>query len=227
MLIIAFDTASAICAACVFDAGTEIVLAQASEDIGTGHAERLMPMIGDVLAAAGVTLADIGLIGCSVGPGSFTGVRVGVAAARGFAQALHVPLAAITTLDAIAAAALPLAQGRPVRVMIDARRGEVHTQDFAADGTALSAPALLSHAAAASGADGFVLAGSGAGVVLPDRKIVLPDAATGAIADFARLAALSASQSRTSLTISPLYLRGADAKPQEDFALARSGATGE
>ncbi|NJR13358.1 MAG: tRNA (adenosine(37)-N6)-threonylcarbamoyltransferase complex dimerization subunit type 1 TsaB, partial [Phyllobacteriaceae bacterium] len=109
----------------------------------------------------------------------------------------------------------------PVRVMIDARRGEVHTQDFAPDGTALSAPALHGHAEAAIGLDGFVAAGSGAALVAAETQSVLSTASTGAIVDFARLAALSASHSCTSLTISPLYLRGADAKPQEGFALAR------
>jgi tRNA threonylcarbamoyladenosine biosynthesis protein TsaB len=221
MLILALDTASPVCSACILDAAADRVLAEISEVIGTGHAERLMPMVEEVLAAAGVALTKIDLIACSVGPGSFTGVRVGVAAARGFAQGLGIPTVGVSTLEALAADALGQAGGRPVRVLIDARRGEVHMQDFSADGSPLSDPALMAVGDAGIGLDAFMAVGTGAPLVAPDAMSLLAEAATGAIVGFARIAAAKWRRGETSLTLSPLYLRGADAKPQEGFAIAR------
>jgi tRNA threonylcarbamoyladenosine biosynthesis protein TsaB len=229
MHVLAIDTCSAICAVALHDGATNTLLAAESVVIGTGHAQHLMPMIDAVLRAGGVTLRQIDRIGCAIGPGSFTGVRVGVAAARGFGQALNCPLVGLTTLQAIA---MDVAENlsaddrlKPLRIVIDARRDQVYAQDFATDGRPLSEPALLSLEAARIRAEAFILAGSGARLLDQEmgQGIDHPhhDAATAKIATFARLAALSASQSQTSLTISPLYLRGADAKPQQGFALAR------
>ena len=131
MIILAIDTASPICAACVFKAGK--VLAEMSQTIGTGHAERLMPMVHDVMEKADILYSDIGMIAVSIGPGSFTGVRTGLAAAKGFSQALHIPAVGISTLEAIAFEAHQANENQPLRVVIDAKRGEVHTQDFASD----------------------------------------------------------------------------------------------
>jgi tRNA threonylcarbamoyl adenosine modification protein YeaZ len=225
MLILAIDTASSLCSAAVHDTVSGQMRAARSENLGTGHAEHLMPMIEAVLAGAGADLAGIGAVACSIGPGSFTGVRVGVAAARGLMQALSIPGLPVTTLEALALDALALHAG-PVRVLIDARRGEVHAQDFDAEGAPLGPPALLGLAEAAQGAERFMLAGSGAPLAAPGRPCLLETASTGTIGAFCRRAAMQAPQSQTSLTMSPLYLRGADAKPQQGFALPRaSGLT--
>jgi tRNA threonylcarbamoyladenosine biosynthesis protein TsaB len=221
MLILAIDTASSLCSAAVHDTVSGQTRAALSNDLGTGHAEYLMPMIEAVLATAGADLADIGAVACSIGPGSFTGVRVGVAAARGLMQALSIPGLPVTTLEALAFDALALHAG-PVRVLIDARRGEVHAQDFDAEGAPLSAPALLSLTEAAHGMEAFMPVGSGAVLAAPGRPCLLETASTGSIAAFCHCAAMRASQSQTSLTLSPLYLRGADAKPQHGFALPRA-----
>ena len=84
MKLLALDTASRLCAACVFDteAGTE--LGRAVRDIGKGHAEHLIQTVNEAMKTAGVTFPEIGAVGVSIGPGSFTGIRVGVSAARGF-----------------------------------------------------------------------------------------------------------------------------------------------
>ena len=221
MIILAIDTASPICAACVFKAGK--VLAELSQTIGTGHAERLMPMVHDVMAKADILYSDIGMIAVSIGPGSFTGVRTGLAAAKGFAQALDIPAIGISTLEAIAFEARQTNQSQPLRVVIDAKRGEVHTQDFGADGSADGVPILLSLEDAKGGLGLRTLAGNGATLVDADGKSVLPHASTASIAIFAQIAALRGPNHTTSLTIMPLYLRGADAKPQLGFALARTG----
>lgn len=222
-MILAIDTSSTLCAACVWDAQTG-ELGRAVEDIGKGHAERLMAVIDAALAAAGKTYSDISKVAVSIGPGSFTGIRVGVSAARGLALALGVEAVGVTTLAAIAEAAM---QGRAVsRVIaaIDAKRGELYVLD--GDG----APAIVLSADLVKLAigDSPIIAGSGAQLVAEvfaaaGKQIngVVDTAATTAdIAIYARLAALGHIANSPP---KPLYLRGPDAKPQHGFALPRAG----
>ena len=201
-----------------------IVLAETSEIIGTGHAERLMPMVQELMGKADILYSDIGLVAVSIGPGSFTGVRTGLAAAKGFAQALKIPAIGISTLEAIAFEARKPANQTSLRVVIDAKRGEVHTQDFDSNGLAQSGPVLLSLADAKGGRGARILAANGAALVDENAPHVLPQAATASIAIFAEIALLRHATDTTSLTIMPLYLRGADAKPQGGFALLRATA---
>lgn len=222
MLVLAIDTASADCAACLFDTGAGAVLASQSEMIGTGHAERLMGQIGAVLAEGGKTYGDIERISVSVGPGSFTGVRVGVAAARGLALALAIPAIGISTLEALAADARDALPGLPVLAAIDARRGQVYAQAFGADGIAVGEPTVVPmEEAEALALPGAIIAGSGGSLLptgVPPDRLLFADRSTGAIATFARLAA--AREPHTAPV--PLYLRAPDAKPQAGFALPRA-----
>ena len=103
MLLLAIDTAGPVCAVALAraaDGGPEI-LTRIEERIGRGHAERLMPMIEEALTCAQKSFDDLDRIGVTIGPGSFTGVRVGVAAARGLALALDIPAVGVGSLDAI------------------------------------------------------------------------------------------------------------------------------
>ncbi|MGQ3295635.1 MAG: tRNA (adenosine(37)-N6)-threonylcarbamoyltransferase complex dimerization subunit type 1 TsaB, partial [Shinella sp.] len=103
MILLAIDTAGTGCYAALYDTDQDTILGAAGADIGRGHAERLMDFVDAALDAAGMTLQDIGRIAVTVGPGSFTGIRVGVAAARGLALALGVPAVGVSTLAALAA----------------------------------------------------------------------------------------------------------------------------
>lgn len=129
MKVLAFDTALNACSVAVAD-GTEI-LAQVHEKRRRGHAEALLPMIEAQLQKAGIGYEDLNLIAVTVGPGTFTGLRIGLAAARGIAVAAKKPVIGITTLEALAAA-VPFAatKGRPIIATADARRGEVYIQAF-------------------------------------------------------------------------------------------------
>jgi tRNA threonylcarbamoyladenosine biosynthesis protein TsaB len=109
--------------------------------------ERLLPAIDAVLRAAGVRLEDVGAFAVSVGPGSFTGLRVGIATVKGLAFGAETPVAAVPTLAALA---LPALDGvAPVAALLDARRGEVYAAVFAPDGRPLAPDAVLTPAALA------------------------------------------------------------------------------
>lgn len=120
--LLAFDTSAAHCAAALLSGAR--VLAAREEAMATGQAERLMPLLEEVLAEGGAAWRDLAGIGVGTGPGNFTGVRIAVAAARGLALGLGVPAVGATTFEA-------LAWGREAAlVALDARLGQVHLQAF-------------------------------------------------------------------------------------------------
>jgi len=206
MLVLGLDTCLSSCSVAVLDGGR--VLASAREVMARGHQERLAPMAQAVMGEAGLAFDRLERIAVTVGPGSFTGLRVGIAFAKGLALALDIPTVGIGTLEALAADAQGL-----VFSVIDARRGQLYLQGFD-DGRALMAPdALTAETAAARIAEAsqgrpFTLVGSGAPLLAglaPGAKIV---AAEGADArHVARLAA-----ARDPAPLKPLYLRAPDAK---------------
>src|SRR5271156_3896962 len=126
MLILAIDTALDACAAAVLDTGTGQLIAQESQAMKRGHAEALMPLIGRVIAASGVAFASLGRIAVTTGPGSFTGLRVGLSAARGIALAANIPAVGVTTLAAYAAPVVSESAEYPVISAIDARHDHVY-----------------------------------------------------------------------------------------------------
>src|SRR6478736_4078262 len=104
MLILAIDTALEACAAAVLDTDAGELLAQESVLMKRGHAEALMPMIARVMQSANLAFTALDRIAVTMGPGSFTGLRVGISAARGLALAAKRPAVGLTTLSAYAAA---------------------------------------------------------------------------------------------------------------------------
>jgi tRNA threonylcarbamoyladenosine biosynthesis protein TsaB len=206
MLVLGLDTCLATCSVAVVDG--QRVVAHACEVMARGHQERLAPMAREVMAEAGLGFDSIQRVGVTVGPGSFTGLRVGVAFAKGLALALDVPAVGIGTLEAIAAGIQGL-----VFPAIDARRGQLYLQAFE-DGRALMAPdALAAGDAAARLAElsqgrPFTLVGSGASLLAdfsPGARIVEAEGADAR--EVARLAV-----ARSPGPLKPLYLRAPDAK---------------
>ena len=205
---LAFDTSAAHCAAALL-CGTDLV-ALRQEDMAKGQAERLMPMIEEMLAGEGLTWGDLALIGVGTGPGNFTGVRLSVSAARGLALSLGVPAIGVTLLEAVAHE-LP----RPVLAALDARRGEFYLQMFGEDapGPVLAGPDALP----AWAFEAPLVVGDAAealGDLLPEARCA--DPAMPAVEAIARIAARRADgpQPRPA----PLYLRAADAAPPRDPA---------
>jgi tRNA threonylcarbamoyladenosine biosynthesis protein TsaB len=128
-VILGLDTATPATAVAVLPADGEPVELRHDPAPGErpGHAAQLLPLARRALRAAGATFADVRRIGVGVGPGTFTGLRIGVATARGLAQATGAELAPVSTLAALAEAA---ADERPVLAVLDARRGEAFAAAF-------------------------------------------------------------------------------------------------
>ncbi|MDB5458773.1 MAG: tsaB, partial [Caulobacteraceae bacterium] len=144
MIVLALDTATGACSAAVLKDGA--VLAAHSEPMTRGHQERLAPLVRDTMAEAGVGFADLDRVGVTVGPGSFTGLRVGLAFAKGLGLALSRPCIGVGTLEALAAS-----EPGPglTAAVVDAKRGQVYLQLFEG-GAALMAPDVLSVETAAA-----------------------------------------------------------------------------
>ena len=226
MIILAIDCAASLCAACVYDSAAEKELGRAVRDLGKGHAEHLMGVIGDAMEQSGTIYPDLGAIAVSVGPGSFTGVRVGVSAARGFALALGIPAIGVTTLEAIAAEARAEFGAVAVMSALDAGRGEIHAAIHDGSGMPLHGPAIvtLHDAVELAGAFKAALAGSAASMVAAASPLALQTGQADATADIAVYARLAAARRGGAEKPKPLYLRQADAKPQAGFVLPRTGA---
>ncbi|MGE0230245.1 MAG: tRNA (adenosine(37)-N6)-threonylcarbamoyltransferase complex dimerization subunit type 1 TsaB [Flavobacteriaceae bacterium] len=215
MTILAIDTSLDACSFALLRRGGGTAPVVVSEPMATGHAEIFFSLLHRLFAAAGVGPGDVGRIAVTVGPGSFTGIRVGLAAARGLGLAWKVAVRGATTLDVFAYA--QLASGRPFAVLIDARRGAFYRQLYNVPGD-ISGPALVPAAAplAGLGAD-VALAGPGARRVEPEGREILAAPEHLPIADLALMAAADHAMRPPA----PLYLRDADARPQAHAALAR------
>ncbi len=202
--VLAFDCSGAACSAAVWRDG--VVLAERFAAMERGQAETLLPQIQAVMAEAEIAFPALDAIATTVGPGSFTGLRLGLSAARGLALAAEVPVLAVTSFDALLAG-LPDAS-RKVAVAIDSRRGPVFAQLFAVDRTPLGPPAQLEPDAFAAWlpADAVLLADQGAAVP-PDSQPIRAAIRAG---DIARLAASLGPAAIGRLAPVPLYLRAPD-----------------
>lgn len=226
MLTLAIDCSARFCSAALYRDDEDRILAAASPDIGRGHAEQLPSVVQLVLAEAGMDLSGLNRIGVTIGPGSFAGIRVGVAFARGLALALHVPVVGVGSLEAIA---IPAARRshQPVLAVLDARRDHVWAILVDDAGTQIHPATELTPEAAT----GWALArdckiiGSGAPLLAaidPSLKSrIIGDSIAPEIADVAQLAAGLDPDANPA---EPRYLRDADAKPQTGFAVPHQAA---
>jgi tRNA threonylcarbamoyl adenosine modification protein YeaZ len=222
MIVLAIDCAASLCAACVYDAVAQKELGRNVLDLGKGHAEHLMAVIADALNASGVGYVDLDAIAVSTGPGSFTGVRVGVSTARGLALALKIPAIGVTTLEALAAQAREKFPGRAVLVALDGGREEIHAALYDEAAILRYGPAVstLAEMVEMASTNMPVLAGTVGGKIAAAATGVFdfgPQNATADISVYARLAATKGADEKPH----PLYLRAADAKPQAGFVLPR------
>ena len=207
--VLAFDCSGASCSAAVLVDGT--IRAERFAAMERGQAEALLPMIQATLAEAGLGWAEIEAIATTVGPGSFTGVRLGLSAARGLALASDRPIVAVTAFEAVAAGVAP-GEGR-FAVAIDSRRGPVFAQRFGADHRPEGEPAQVEPEAMAAwlGDDGCRLVGDGVANLAGEPGLILEPAVRRIRAgDLARAAAALGRAGIDRLPAHPLYLRAPD-----------------
>lgn len=226
MKLLAVDTALDDCAVALLHGDPAApTLTVVGEVIGRGHAEKLMAMIMAATAEAGVALAEIDAFAASIGPGSFTGIRVGVAAVRGFAVATGRPSLGVSSLEALAHRARAEGVDRAILAVLDARKDEVYAALFAADGTPLGEPVVTAatRAAALATEAGAVLVGPGATLLVPyaPSLIAVPRSPLRDVVAVAEIAAARLAAGAPVVAPAPLYVRAPDAKPQGHFRLAR------
>lgn len=211
MKILSLDTAMAACSAAVVDTGRPAPLAEAFAAMDRGHAEALPPMVAEVMQRAGLSYAQLDRIAVTIGPGSFTGVRIGLSFARGLGLALGIPVVGIDSLSAIAANE---AAELDLLVACEARNGEVYAAVFDGGRRLVVPPCLVTMEAAAQLLpEGGLALGTAARLLLDagGNRIASLSAAVGlpVAARFAKLAeALPAAKMP-----GPLYLRAPDATP--------------
>ena len=217
MNILALDTTTSACSVALLADEFEVSRSAMME---RGHAEALMPMVKDVLNQASRTFADIDTLAVTIGPGAFTGLRIGLAAARGMALAAGIPCVGVTSLEAVAEGIGPEKRaGRALLVALDSKRADVFAQVFDAGGPPVGPPVAVS-------LDGLM-------DIVPPRPVLVAGTAAPAVVeslmrrgvdavrasgtgcphakDVARVAArLVAAGKKTDKPPSPLYLRPPD-----------------
>ncbi|OLL56098.1 tRNA (adenosine(37)-N6)-threonylcarbamoyltransferase complex dimerization subunit type 1 TsaB [Bartonella henselae] len=225
MLILALDTASIYCAVALIH--QKSVIARISERMNKGHAEKLIGYIAQVTNQANTTLDQVDRIAVNIGPGSFTGVRVGVSTARALSLALEIPAVGVSALEALAMQVSNNNTGLAITVVIEAGRDMFYHQNFSEDLIPLGAPGLktieniiedLPQQTRLTGPAADIIA-----LHIKNNKInkkILRDKTVCEAADIVNYAHLAAKK-QTQDHPRPLYLRSADAKQQTDFALPR------
>jgi len=236
MNVLAIDTTLGACSAAIYNAGEVYSICELME---RGHAERLMPMIAQLRAQAAVEFSQIDRIAVTRGPGTFTGVRIGIAAARGLALGLGCQMFQATSLQILALKAIEslddLSPNTTLTIAMDARRGEVYLQSFDNQGTAINDAAALTPGDAIDSIRKRTSMGEMTNIVIGSAMDILKDAGLGEdhkfpanlkdiqpdAKDLARLAA-NAPAALMMEHVSPLYLRAPDAKPQTGKSVLRA-----
>ena len=226
MRVLALDTALDACAAAVLDTERRDLLASETQPMSRGHAEALMPMVARVMDAARLEFSDIDRIAVTIGPGSFTGVRVGIAAARGIALAADRPAIGLTTLAAFTAPHVAAGFAGTVVPVIDARHGQVYMQVFGPGGRAVIAPRLAAVREAVEQARSrapALITGSAADLVAAEwpASDPPPTVVTAGAPEIGWVARLGAAAQEDRALPKPLYLRAPDARPQDAARIAQ------
>jgi tRNA threonylcarbamoyladenosine biosynthesis protein TsaB len=226
MRVLAIDTALEACSAAVLDTERGEITAHESLPMLRGHAEALIPLIARVMDMALISFAALDRIAVTTGPGSFTGLRVGISAARGIALAAGKTAIGLSTLAAYAAPLIAADDTLPVVVAIDARHDHVYLQVFGPGGRTIVTPRLapMREALRVSATGAPRLVGTAAGIMAAvwpagERAPSLVDSTRAPDIDW--VARLGAAAADTGALPKPLYLRAPDAQPQNAASLAR------
>ena len=220
MNILALDTSMGACSAAVLRTdGAAQTLFVRQETMARGHAEALMPMVAEVMAEAALPSAEIDLIAATTGPGSFTGVRIAIAAARGLALVTRAKLFGTDSLTVMAKAAAEGLGDQSFAVAVDARRGMIYFGLYDGAARKFEGPLLLAPDDAATQLPAGCHLGVGSGAVLlaeaaSRRGLSVTAKLPGLQPSAGALAVIAHERGGASPMLRPLYLRPPDAKPQ-------------
>src|SRR5258708_31922240 len=219
MRVLAIDTALEACSAAVFDTGSGIAASEA-RGMARGHAEQLMPLIARVMTKAGFEFADLDRIAVTTGPGSFTGLRVGISAARGIALAAAKPAIGLSTLAGFAAPLIDADDGTQIVAAIDARHEHIYLQVFGVNGRTLVAPRMATvrdaiRAAMSAPARIIGSGGKKGAAARPKRAEPPPSVEQRGATEIDWIARLGAAAPEARGAPQPLYLREPDARPPD------------
>ncbi|KQT84407.1 tRNA (adenosine(37)-N6)-threonylcarbamoyltransferase complex dimerization subunit type 1 TsaB [Methylobacterium sp. Leaf466] len=224
MRILAIDTALESCSACIATEESDALLAVESMVLVRGHAEALLPLIERVVARCVGGFESLDRVAVTVGPGSYTGLRVGLSAARAIGLATGIPVVGVTTLSALLAPVLATHGEGLIAAAIDARHGSIYLQAMnPADGIIVPPSLVPLDEAAAMIGTRATLVGSGAPMLaaaMSARGVETTIAGT-ASPDIAWVASLGFLADPEQALPRPLYLRGPDATPQDHARIAR------
>lgn len=226
MRILAIDTALGACSACVLAHDAAEPLAIESVPMERGHAEALLPLVDRVMAQVEGRFSILDRVAVTIGPGSYTGLRVGIAAARAIGLAADIPVVGVTTLSALIAPLMSIDKRRLLAAAIDARHGQIYFQMVAPGGRNVIAPTVLGirDAVRLIGAGPVALNGSGAPAIAVEALTAGIDAVVpsgSGLPDVAWVARLGLVADPSQAMAKPLYLKGPDAKPQDQARLPR------
>ncbi len=212
-MLLAIDTSGPFCSAAI--ATKQTIIFSCSENIGRGHAERLMPMLEEMLLQSKVTWQEITQIACVTGPGSFTGLRVGIAAAKGLSLALLCPCRGVSVFEAFAASIQNTDVKKTFAVIMDAKRDQVWMQIFNEAAQPTGTPMAVSTDRITSKLPTTLtdIYGSGAAILAKQNKAyTLQNSFPSPPIEGVVLKAFAGHSAEN--TLKPLYLRDPDAKPQ-------------
>jgi tRNA threonylcarbamoyladenosine biosynthesis protein TsaB len=224
--VLAIDTALNACSACVLAQDAAEPLALESLPMERGHAEALLPLVERVIAQVDGHFSTLDRVAVTIGPGSYTGLRTGIAAARAIGLAAGIPVVGVTTLSALIAPLMSTDKRRLLAAAVDARHGQVYFQMVAPGGRSVIAPTLVGirDAVRLIGAGPVTLNGSGAPAIVVEALTSGIDAVVPSGAgrpDIAWVARLGTAADPAQALPKPLYLRGPDAKAQDQARLPR------
>ncbi|MEA2832083.1 MAG: tRNA threonylcarbamoyladenosine biosynthesis protein TsaB [Methylobacteriaceae bacterium] len=227
MRILAIDTALPACSACVLDSDAPEPISSETLPMARGHAEALLPLLERVVAHAGGGFASLDRVAVTVGPGSFTGIRVGLSAARAIAVARRIPVAGVSTLAALAAPLILDGESAIVVAAIDALHGSVYVTGYGSGGRTILSPrhSPVRDAVRALGAGPLRITGSGAPMLAIEAwSMGLKAEVVGEriAPDIAYVARLGLAADPASAPARPLYLKAPDAKPHKANAIERA-----
>ncbi len=235
MAALSIDTAANLCAVAVNDDNSGELLSVVSHDIGRGHAEILMDVIDEAMNQASMGYKDLERVIATIGPGSFTGVRVGISVGRAIGLGLSIPVVGVSILQASAQYAVQVGNGqnaqKKISVIIDANRDEFYFQPFqngipVQDAKICKFNYLLNNHDTQN-LENIVICGSGA-KKFSEEAVVSNDEANFTIAHqlatapIESVATIGLAEAIPKMRPEPLYLRGADAKQQQGFAVLRA-----